>query len=31
MNFEDIVGELISLEDNRGQKLLLIASMIVGP
>ena len=31
MNFEDIVGELISLEDDRGRKLLLIASMIVGP
>ena len=31
MNFEDIVGELMSLEDGRGRKLMLIAAMIVGP
>lgn len=31
MNFTDIVGELLSLEDNRGRQLMLIAAMIVGP
>ena len=31
MNFSDIVGELMSLDDPRALKLMLIASMVVGP
>ena len=31
MNFQDIVGELISLDDERARALMLIAAMVVGP
>ena len=31
MNFADIVAELISLDDPRALKLMLIAAMVVGP
>ena len=31
MNFADIVGELMSLDDPRAAKLMLIAAMVVGP
>ena len=31
MNFHDIVGELISLDDERARALMLIAAMVVGP
>ena len=31
MNFNDIVGELMSLDDPRANQIMLIASMIVGP
>lgn len=31
MNFNDITAELMSLGDERGDKLLLIAAMVVGP
>ena len=31
MNFDDIVGELVSLNDERGRYLILIAANIVGP
>ena len=31
MNFNDIVGELMSLNDSRANNLMLIAAMVVGP
>ena len=31
MNFNDIVGELMSLDDPRALHLMLIAAMVVGP
>ena len=31
MNFNDITAELMSLNDERANKLMLIAAMIVGP
>ena len=31
MNFADIVGELMSKDDERAVKLMLIAAMVVGP
>ena len=31
MNFNDIVGELMSLDDSRANNLMLIAAMVVGP
>jgi len=31
MNFNDIVAELLSFGDERADKLMLIAAMVVGP
>ena len=31
MNFEDIVAELMSLNDDRANKLMLITAMVVAP